>query len=198
MNLVETEPLAELIPLCLDRGVGITIMKPVATGLLPARLALKWLLSQPIASVVPGITTLEELEENASVGQTLDPTLTPQEQAEVEALRERLDHVRCRLCGECKPCPQDIPIGDLLGTEVLYDHYRNMGAECFRAFSWSRAITVEDLLRREEMIAAIESCTRCGECEARCPHGLPITEMLQGMVPGMQEMISIYHELLDG
>jgi len=40
MNLLETEPLAELIPLCLGRCVGVTIMKPVATGLLPAHLAL--------------------------------------------------------------------------------------------------------------------------------------------------------------
>jgi predicted aldo/keto reductase-like oxidoreductase len=196
MNLVETEPLDSLIPMCLDRGVGITIMKPVATGLLPAHLALQWLLNQPIASAVPGTTTLEELEENASVGHILDPTLTPQEQAEVKALREALEHVRCRLCGKCAPCPQDIPIGDLLGTDVLYDHYRNMGAERFRAFSWSRGIMDEDLRRRGEMISAIESCTRCGECEARCPHGLPTMEMLQGMVPGMQEMIAMYRGLL--
>jgi predicted aldo/keto reductase-like oxidoreductase len=197
MNLVETEPLGGLIPLCLDQGVGITIMKPLATGLLPAHLALKWLLNQPIASAVPGTTTLEELEENASVGHMLDLTLTPEEQAEVEALREGLEHVRCRICGECEPCPQDISIGALLGTDVIYDHYRNMAIERFSTFSWSRAIIDEDLLRREESISAIESCTRCGECEARCPHGLPIIEMLQGMVPGMQKMIAIYHGLVD-
>ena len=40
MNIVEREPLDELIPLCLEKGVGITIMKPLETGLLPARLAL--------------------------------------------------------------------------------------------------------------------------------------------------------------
>ena len=59
MNLVERDPLAELIPLCQKRGVGVTIMKPVATGLLPAPLALKWLLNQPIASAVPGATTVD-------------------------------------------------------------------------------------------------------------------------------------------
>ncbi len=194
MNLVETDPLDELIPLCLDRGVGVTIMKPVATGLLPARLALRWLLNQPIASAVPGTTTLEELEQNASVGHLLDPTLTPEEQVEVEALREGLEHVRCRICGECEPCPQGISIGALLGTDVIYDHYRNMGAERFSTFSWSRATIDEDLVRREETISAIESCIRCGECEAQCPHGLPVMEMLQGMLPGIQEMITIYHE----
>jgi predicted aldo/keto reductase-like oxidoreductase len=195
---VETEPLSELIPLCLERGVGITIMKPVATGLLPARLALRWLLSQSISSAVPGTTTLEELEENASVGDLVDPTLTEEELAEVEVLREGLEHVRCRICAECQPCPQDIPIGSLLGTDELFDHYRNMGTERFKAFSWSRETIDEDLLRRREMISAVESCTRCGQCEGLCPHGLPVIEMLQAMLPGMQEMISIYRGLLAG
>jgi predicted aldo/keto reductase-like oxidoreductase len=197
MNLVEPEPLAELIPLCLSRGVGITIMKPVATGLLPAPLALKWLLNQPIACAVPGTTRLEELEQNALVGNTPDPVLSFQEQAEVEALQEGLDHVRCRLCGECAPCPKSIPISILLGTDVFYDHYRNMGAEGFRAFPWSRKTMAEDIQARVQMMSAIESCTRCGECEARCPHGLEIMDMLQAMVPGMQEMRSIYRERLN-
>jgi aryl-alcohol dehydrogenase-like predicted oxidoreductase len=61
MNIVEREPLDQLIPMCQQKGVGITIMKPVATGLLPARLALKWLLTQSVATVVPGMTTIAEL-----------------------------------------------------------------------------------------------------------------------------------------
>ncbi|MBC7316740.1 MAG: aldo/keto reductase, partial [Chloroflexi bacterium] len=36
MNVIEREPLQELIPLCQEKGIGVTIMKPVATGLLPA------------------------------------------------------------------------------------------------------------------------------------------------------------------
>jgi len=80
----------------------------------------------------------------------------------------------------------------------MYDHYRSMGAKDFRAFSWSRETISEDLLTREATMSAIRSCTRCGECEARCPYGLSIMEMLQTMVPGMQEMVSIYRELLDG
>jgi hypothetical protein len=58
LNIIEREPLGELIPLCQQKGVGVTIMKPVATGLLPARLALKWLANQPIATMVPGCTTV--------------------------------------------------------------------------------------------------------------------------------------------
>jgi len=195
MNIVEREPLAELIPLCLARGVGITIMKPVATGLLPAQLALKWLLNQPIASAVPGATTLEELEEDALVGGLDHLTLTSEEKSQVEQLRERLEHVRCRVCGECEPCPEDIPIGGLLGTDVMYDHYRTMGPEAFRSFSWSQVAVERDLKGREQLIAAIQSCTRCGLCEERCPYGLPVTRMLEDVVAPMQDMLTIWRQL---
>ncbi len=195
MNVVEREPLAELIPLCQRKGVGVTIMKPLATGLLPARLALKWLLGQPIASAVPGATTLAEVEENSLVGHG-DATLSPAERARVAELQVALEHVRCRVCEKCAPCPQGIPMGATLGTDVMYDHYRTMGREQFRAFAWSRPAVEHDLESRMKTIAAIESCTRCGECEQRCPYGLPVIEMLQSTLPAMREIVGIYREVL--
>jgi len=196
MNLVEREPLDRLIPLCHERGVGVTIMKPLATGLLPAPLALKWLLNQPIASAVPGTTTLAELEQNAAVGRQ-PLALTPQERGTIEETREELEHVRCRICGLCYPCPQKIPMSWTLGTDVIYDHYRTMGPEVFRAFPWSREIIEKEMETRPKKIALIESCTRCGVCEERCPHGLPVMDMLASMLPGMRDMVRIYQELMD-
>ena len=194
MNLVEREPLDRLIPLCHERGVGVTIMKPLATGLLPAPLALKWLLNQSVASVVPGTTTLAELEENTAVGrQSL--ALTPKERFTTQEIREKLEHVRCRICGLCHPCPQEIPIAVTLGTDVAYDHYRTMGPEAFRAFPWSRERIEREMETRPKKIAAIESCTRCGICEERCPYGLPVMDMLASMLPGMRDMVRIYEEL---
>lgn len=195
MNIVEREPLDELIPLCQAKGIGVTIMKPLATGLLPARLALKWLLNQTIASAVPGATTIEELEENALAGRS-DIALDPDEEGRVQSLREGLDQVRCRICFACLPCPQEIAINVVLGTDVMFDHYRTMGREEFRSFAWSRAAIKKDLSEREKTIAAIESCTRCGECEARCPYGLPIMQMLQSVVPVMKDMVSVYGEII--
>jgi len=194
MNLVNREPLQELIPLCQKKGVGVTIMKPVATGLLPATLALKWLLNQPIAAAVPGTTTLAQLEENVLVGHR-DYALTGEDRAQVAAWQGRLEHVRCRICGKCLPCPQDIMLPIVLGTEVMYDHYRTMGGEQFRTFPWSQATIEQELDRRPKLISQIQSCTRCGECEPRCPHQLPIMDMLQGVLPAMNEMAAIYQEL---
>ncbi len=191
MNLVEREPLDRLIPLCHERGVGVTIMKPLATGLLPAPLALKWLLNQTIASAVPGVTTLAELEQNAAVGWR-PVGLTPEERLTIQETREELEHVRCRICGLCHPCPQEIPMAITLGTDVVYDHYRTMGSEVFRAFPWSRERIDKEIETRPKKIAAIESCTRCGICEERCPYGLPVIDMLASMLPGMREMVSIF------
>ncbi len=195
LNVIEREPLDELIPLCQQRGVGVTIMKPLATGLLPARLALKWLAGQPIATAVPGCTTIEEIEENAQVGHLRDFALTPQEVAQAEALRAKWEHRRCRLCGACQPCPKGIDLGDELCSDDVYNHYRTMGRETFAEFTWSQRLVTGQLVRRRELIAQFESCDRCGVCEPKCPYGLPIMDMLAGMLPGMRDMVTIYEQV---
>jgi len=194
MNIVERDPLRQLLPLCRERGVGVTIMKPVATGLLPAPLALKWLLTQDIASAVPGCTTLEQVEENFAVELGAEE-LSATERDQVEKQYQALAHVRCRICALCQPCAKGINIGGRLGTDVMYDHLRTMGSEAFAAHPWSQEIIAKELVGRAEAIEQIQSCDRCGECEPKCPHGLPIVDMLQNMLPGMNEMMRIYREL---
>ena len=192
MNIIEQEPLEELLSLCESKGVGVTIMKPVATGLLPARLALKWLLNQPIATAVPGATMLEEVEENSLIGHLDDCTLTVEEVEQAARLTAQFAHVRCRICGECEPCPVEIPISMTLGTDVLYDHYRTMGPETFRDFPWSLEAVQHDAEKRRQTLAAIRSCTECGECEQRCPYDLPVIEMLRSTVASMEDMLRIW------
>ncbi|UCH37772.1 MAG: aldo/keto reductase [Candidatus Bathyarchaeota archaeon] len=194
MNFVEREPLEQLIPLCQQQRVGITIMKPVATGLLPARLALKWLLNQPIASAVPGMTTIEEAEENALVGHLENTSLTLDERAEVHQFQRQLDHVRCRICRLCEPCPQQIPIGSILGTDVMYDHYRNMGPDMFHKFPWDIEQIKKHVGERKKRITAIQSCTQCGECESKCPYQLPIIDMLHNTINPMTEMLQLWNK----
>jgi hypothetical protein len=197
MNIIEREPLEKLIPLCHEKGVGVTVMKPVATGLLPATLALKWLLNQPIAVAVPGTTTLEELEENALVGHQ-DTTLTTLEQTKIQQIKEELEHVRCRICGVCMPCPEDIPVPFLLGTDVTFNHHRTMGPGGFRAFPWSQEKVETELKRRPKAIEMIQSCTRCGECEMRCPYDLPVMDMLAATLPAMQDIIQAFSDTNQG
>jgi uncharacterized protein len=197
LNIVEREALDELIPLCQQKGVGITIMKPLATGLLPAGLALKWLANQPIATAVPGCTTIAEAEENASIGSLPDFTLTPLEVDQVECLREDWEHRRCRLCAACLPCPKGIAVDGMLGSDDVYDIYRTMGPAAFAAFNWSPKHIAEHLPWRKHMIAQIESCDRCLVCEARCPYGLPAADLLYQRLAGMRDMVKIYEGLLN-
>jgi uncharacterized protein len=192
MNIVEREPLDELIPLCRERGVGITIMKPLATGLLPAQLSLKWVLNQPIDCVVPGATTLAEVEENSRIGSG-DYHLSAGEAAQVAELRNELNRVRCRICYECAPCPKGVRM-DYLGTDLMYEHYRNMGREGFRSFPWSRLAIEDDLPRRKRLIASVESCDRCGECETKCRYGLPVMDMLQDYLVVYKDVLSLLEE----
>jgi predicted aldo/keto reductase-like oxidoreductase len=196
MNIIEREPLKELLPLCERKGVGVTIMKPVATGLLPPELALKWLLNQPIGTAVPGATTIDEIEKDAQVGKLADITLTAKEQRRADQLARQLDNKRCRICAECEPCPLEIPIGSTLGTDVMYDHYRDMGPEAFREFSWSIDRVKPEIERRRKTISSIKSCNECGECERKCPYGLPIIRMLRDTIEPMEDMLRIWHERL--
>ena len=196
MNFVEREPLEELIPLCISRGIGITIMKPLATGLLPTPLALKWLLNQPISTAVPGATTLEEVSENSLVGHLDDFALSLEEREQSNRIAVELEHVRCRMCRECEPCPIDIPIWTTLGSDDIYNHYRTMGPENFRAFPWSQGKVKNHLERRRHLISKIQSCDACRVCEDRCPYELPIVDMLRSMVPQMEDMLRIWSEVV--
>ncbi len=196
MNVVEREPLKELIPLCNSRGIAVTIMKPLATGLLPASLALKWLINQPVSTVVPGVTTLEEAEEDFMLNRMQDISLTTEEKRQVDQLAESLDQVRCRMCTECEPCPKKIPIASLLGSDVIFDHYRTMGPQAFEQFPWSRERMSNSIATIEEEISQIRSCDGCGRCEERCPHGLQIVTMLQNMVAPKEDILRIFNRLL--
>jgi predicted aldo/keto reductase-like oxidoreductase len=170
-------------------------MKPLATGLLPAPLALKWMLNQPIATAVPGASTLAEVEQNSLVGHAAQ-TLSERDQVDVERLRVELEHERCRICDACLPCPAGVNIPEHLGTDVLYDHLRTMGRDGFMAYPWSRQTLVEELESRQKAISAFEACTHCGDCESRCPHGLPVTAMLDRQLPIFREMVEMCGGLL--
>ncbi len=196
-NLVESEPLRELIPLCQRKGVGVTVMKPMATGLLPPKLALKWLLNQPIGTAVPGAETLEQLEENCRVGHLADTTLTAAEEAEVQHWIADLAHIRCRSCGLCEPCPTKMWLSGVLGSDIIGNFYRNLGEEQFKSFPWSAEMMASGVKDRQNLLKALHECDHCGECERKCPYGLSVVAMLEAMIPGAEEMVRIWSEMLE-
>lgn len=162
-NLVETELLDTLLPLCQERDVGTIAMKPVGGGnFTNPPLALKWCLNQPISTAIPGMANVQEVEEDLAVAS--DPTITPEEREQLELMRSELDQRTCRRCRYCEPCPNGVQIGMLLhGRSIV----RRMGPQ--RWIEWGAL----------DIIASAEKCTECGECLPKCPYHLPIPELIR-------------------
>jgi predicted aldo/keto reductase-like oxidoreductase len=173
-NFVTNEPADELVPLARERDVGFIAMKPLAGGLLDdANLAIKYLLQFDGVVPDPGIERVQEIEEIVDiVSGSLQ--LTAQEQAEIARIRGELGTTFCRRCGYCQPCPQGINLPFVLNVDSFW-----------RRFPAEHLISgplAEDMARARD-------CAACGECEEKCPYGLPIREMLQ-------QKIKVYDRLV--
>ncbi|TFG72469.1 MAG: hypothetical protein E4H27_02555 [Anaerolineales bacterium] len=93
------------------------------------------------------------------------------------------------------PCPKEIPLPIVLGTDVMYDHHRTMGPQGFRAFPWAYERIEKELEQRPQLIELIQSYTPSGECEARRPYALPVMDMLHNTFPAMHDRVQAYHEI---
>ncbi len=196
MNIVRREALEMLIPVAQRHDVGLVVMKPVSVGMIPAQIALPWLMNQPIHTMVPGACSVEQVEIDVAAVERNPVALSPAEEEEVERWRRKLDHETCRICDEnCgSACEAKLPISHLIHHDVWYNHYRNMGLDAFMRYPWSpgaRKRLEEHFTRRLEMLQA---CTRCGECETLCPHGLPILRMFDAMLHDHPPLIAALHE----
>jgi len=170
LNFVAREPGEEIHQLALEHDVGFIAMKPLGGGMLPdVRLCFKYLLQFPQVACIPGIEKTSEIDEILQI--VSEPAgLSAQDLAEIERIRAGLGNRFCRRCDYCQPCPQAIPISQLTTATGML---RRMPVESFLRFTGPAA----------EKAAA--DCQKCGECEERCPYGLPIREM-------MDEAISVY------
>jgi predicted aldo/keto reductase-like oxidoreductase len=93
---------AELLPLCVGKGVGVFAMKSLADGYLHRSLpqALRYTLGLPVASVVMGINSREMLEKDLTVIRSFRP-LGDREKEKLYRSAPELGNYVCRLCGQC-------------------------------------------------------------------------------------------------
>lgn len=171
LNFIAREPGEELYPLAVEHDIGFMVMKPLAGGMLDnARLAFKYLLQFPKVLLVVGIERIEEMEEILQIvsGST---ALTEAERSEMERFRKELGHRFCRRCQYCQPCPHGVPVTTIMIAESMWKRIP------LRDFVESYAGPVEK---------AAACCIKCGECEAKCPYGLPIREIID-------ECLELYH-----
>jgi len=163
-NFITSEPADELLPLVLERSMGFIAMKPFGGGLLgPANLAIKYLLQFEGVVPDPGIERVAEIEEIAQIVAG-DWQLSDAELQEMARIRSELGSRFCRRCGYCEPCPEGVRISVVLHTRGFWRRFR---PQAFTS-GWASGL-----------IETGRSCIECGECETKCPFGLPIREMLR-------------------
>lgn len=168
-----------------ELGVGVVVMCPVGGGMLsrpsaqlqklsgdesqalPAT-ALQFVLSNPnVSTAVSGMNTLEQLRDNvASVS-----AFRPMDNADVARAEAILDEFAsigndfCTACGYCMPCPNGL---DIPGNFRLYNY-----AQVYGLMDWARG-----RYKRMKVEKRSDSCTRCGECEPKCPNKIAIMDQL--------------------
>ncbi|SFR13924.1 aldo/keto reductase [Desulfoscipio geothermicus] len=162
-NAVETSGAEELINLAREKNAGIIVMKPLAGGAIrEAGPALRYLLEHAVSTVIPGMDSVQQVEENAQVGRELRP-LTADERKVLEEETGTLGDAFCRRCEYCQPCPQAIDIPTVFLLDGYYTRYGLQG--------WA-------MERYRGMKTKADACIECGECEEKCPYNLPIRRML--------------------
>jgi len=164
-NIITCEPADELLPLAREHDVGFIAMKPLEGGTLDnITIAFKYLFQFPDVISIPGMQKVQEVEE---IVQILEgpQTMSETEQREVERLRQELGTMFCRRCEYCQPCPENIHIAQVMTANGIY-----------------RSQPLESFFSRDPAAKEVEeaaNCTKCGDCEERCPYHLPIREMME-------------------
>lgn len=180
-----------------ERGMGVTIMGPVAGGRLALdknvivdseglleiktpELALRFVWNNPHVSVaLSGMNQISQIEENALAAGRLE-SMSEQERQGVQQLFEKnqkLADLYCTGCNYCMPCPNGVNIPEnfrfmnwfkVWGMEAqAKEAYEKMTSEGF----WAPFGFVKGL--------KAEACLQCGECEAKCPQNIHIIDQLQ-------------------
>ena len=171
-NIVETQG-EEWIARCAERDIGFLAMKPLAGGAIEdAATALRFVTQNPAVTVViPGMADAAEVTKNAAAVAEASP-LTSGEKEKIAAVRLSLGEHFCRRCNYCAPCGAGINIPAVFLFEGYYSRYDLK--------EWAEA-------RYATLAKKASDCIGCGACEARCPYGLPIREMMKRAASVMEK-----------
>lgn len=163
-NPVESQG-TELFTKALEKGLGTIAMKPMAGGAFTKqKLSLKYIVnSNLINNAIPGMDSVEQVIQNAAVGNSIEP-LTKEETDEINEEVKSLGNDFCRRCGYCKPCPEGIDIPNIFIYEGYVTKYN---------------LPEYGKLKYDSLPVKATACVRCRKCERKCPYNLPIVNKLK-------------------
>ena len=176
-QLINIDPTRyEMYEKCQNLGVAITVMKVFGGGdLLSAELSpagkaltvyqcIHYALTRPgVASVLIGAKTAEQIK--ASVGYSAAPESEKDYAGVFAALPKISWQGHCMYCGHCAPCSVKIDVADV--TKFLN-------------LALAQGEVPETVREHYEVLEHHASeCIACGECESRCPFGVPVIENMQ-------------------
>ena len=172
-NFTHSKDLREAVALAAKSGIGIIAMKTQAGGykkqrmgsLSPHQAALKYvLMDQNISMAIPGVTTIEQIEECAAV---MGASFSKKNLDELKEYQSFLQGRICTMCGGCTgECPYEVPHSDLLRLVMYHDGYENDGL-------------VKEVLGKTERFQNIEHCSECSSCSVICRRGLDIQAQIK-------------------
>jgi len=161
---------AALLDTCAKQKVGVVAMKPYHGGRLlrteghPTGITsvqcLHYVLSQPVATIVPGARNISEM------GEALGYLHASDEEKQFASLHEDLkDRLRgqCVDCKHCLPCPQEINIPLVINNLDYFEFYG--GSRVFTQNSWETYGSLP---------AKASECIECEVCLERCPFDVDI------------------------
>jgi predicted aldo/keto reductase-like oxidoreductase len=159
-NFINNEAAETLVPLAKKHDVGLIAMKPFAGGRLrDVHLAIKYLLSFGNVVPVPGVKTVEEIEEIVNIVNG-SWRLTSEDRQEMVKIRAEMGTKFCQWCGYCQPCPQKVNIPQLMNARNINSYGEGFFSSVMEA------------------VETAKNCINCGVCEEKCPFHLPIRETI--------------------
>lgn len=122
-----------------------------------------------VLTVLAGMSTLEQVHENAASFKANKPFSTEDQQAldEAVAALRSVPTIPCTNCGYCvKDCPENVKIPEimsLLNLETMVEDHEFVKG----LYSWQAASGLASV------------CIACGACEAMCPQSIDIIDQLE-------------------
>jgi predicted aldo/keto reductase-like oxidoreductase len=184
---------AEVIPLAVKHDMGVIAMKALSGGQLaslpdprsgqPPRPdpivagALRHVLAKEgVSTVIPGMVSVAQVEENLPLADM--PPLSDGQREDlvrrIAALRRSFRYGQvCLRCGYCQPCPEGVPIPQILQAHDMLRQYpeplKHLGRELYASLG-----------------IGADACVECRQCEDKCPAGLTIPERLKEAIAALR------------